>query len=121
MVTTETDMRQVWAPQACVLPTAQQPLRIAEFDALFATALTGVHRADGTRLRLELKAGAEVETTARDLTARERQCCSFFVFTFTYAEGLLHLDVEVPPAHTDVLDGLEARARVNMPGAEAST
>ncbi|MGW6935550.1 hypothetical protein ACWGE0_36185 [Lentzea sp. NPDC054927] len=110
MATTETDRGQAWAPQACTLPTAQQPLRIAEFDALFTAALTDVQRADGTHLRLTLKAGAEVEATARDLTARESQCCSFFVFTFVHAEQALHLDVEVPPAHTDVLDGLEPRA-----------
>jgi len=109
MATTETAEGQAWAPQACTLPTAQQPLRIAEFDDLFTTALIDVHRVDGTRLRLELK--AEAETTARDLTARESQCCSFFGFTFTRAEDVLHLEVEVPPVHNEVLDGLEARAR----------
>ncbi|HEX4811142.1 MAG TPA: hypothetical protein VFV66_00105 [Nonomuraea sp.] len=25
-----------WAPSACTLPTAEQPPRVAEFDALFA-------------------------------------------------------------------------------------
>ncbi|MET9232007.1 hypothetical protein [Lentzea sp. NPDC003310] len=121
MATTETGTGEVWAPQACTLPTVEQPLRIAEFDALFASALTDLRRTDGTHLRLELKAGGDVETTARDLTARESQCCSFFVFTFTPTEDALHLDVEVPPVHTDVLDGLEARARDQMQSAEAGT
>lgn len=120
MATTETDTGQAWAPQTCTLPTAEQPLRIAEFDALFTTVLTDVHRSTRTRLRLELEAGAEVETTARDLTARESQCCSFFAFTFGHAEDALHLDIDVPPAHIDVLDGLEARARSAMPGAGVS-
>jgi hypothetical protein len=31
--------RIAWVPQACTLATADQPLRQAEFDALFATAL----------------------------------------------------------------------------------
>lgn len=114
-------MGQVWVSQACTLPTAQQPLRIAEFDDLFTTALTEVRRTDGTQLRLELQAGAELEATARDLTARECQCCSFFVFTFTRTEDVLHLDIEVPSAHVDVLDGLEARARDHMSGAQAKT
>ncbi|MFI6098868.1 hypothetical protein ACIA8G_25205 [Lentzea sp. NPDC051213] len=114
MATTES--AALWAPQACTLPTAQQPLRVAEFDALFATALNDLHRVDGTRLRLELKADAELETTARDLTARESQCCSFFAFTFTNADEALNLEIEVRPAHTDVLDGLEARARSKMVG-----
>ena len=116
MATTESAADQVWAPQACTLPTAQQPLRIGEFDALFATALNDLHRVDRTRLRLELKADADLETTARDLTARESECCSFFAFTFTRAEDALNLDIEVRPAHTDVLDGLEARARSKMAG-----
>ena len=30
---------QGWVPQACALPTGEQPLRSAEFDDLFATAL----------------------------------------------------------------------------------
>ncbi|MBB6551859.1 hypothetical protein [Nonomuraea rubra] len=29
-------------PSACTLPTVEQPLRVAEFDALFAGAVQGV-------------------------------------------------------------------------------
>lgn len=43
-------------PDACTLPTAQQPLRLAGFDALFATALAVVRRPEPTRLRLILDA-----------------------------------------------------------------
>ncbi|WP_405143022.1 hypothetical protein OG589_36850 [Sphaerisporangium sp. NBC_01403] len=97
-------------PSACTLPTAEQPLRIAEFDGLFASALRRVERPSPTCLRLHLDGAAEVERIARDLAARESTCCSFFGFTFTRdGEGLV-LDVEVPPAQAVVLDGLAALA-----------
>jgi hypothetical protein len=41
------DMRneRPWAPvDACTLPTADQPLRVAEWDDLFATSLRAVER-----------------------------------------------------------------------------
>jgi hypothetical protein len=100
---------QDWVPQACTLPTEQRPLRAAEFDELFAGALIGLDRAAPNRLRLVLDATAE--PTARDLTARETECCSFFDFTFGRGEGgSLMLDITVPAAHIDVLDALAARA-----------
>jgi hypothetical protein len=100
---------QNWVPQACTLPTAERPLRAAEFDALFAGALISLDRSAPTRLRLVLDAAAE--PTARDLAARETECCSFFVFTFNRGEdGSLTLDVTVPAAQIDVLDALAARA-----------
>ena len=99
---------EVWVPDACTLPTADRPLRLAEFDDLFATAVRGQQRLSPTRLRWRLNPAAEPR--ARDLTARETQCCSFFTFTFTTADGAVHVDVEVPAAHVDVLDALAARA-----------
>ena len=99
---------EVWVPEACTLPTAERPLRLTEFDTLFATALHGQQRLSVTRLRWRLDPAAE--PAARDLTARETQCCSFFSFTFTAADGAVQLDVEVPGAHVDVLDALAARA-----------
>jgi len=38
-----------WVPDACTLPTAERPLRLAELDDLFATAVRAVHRLDGVR------------------------------------------------------------------------
>jgi hypothetical protein len=95
---------------ACTLPTAERPLRVAEFTALFA-ALTGVDRRapDALRLRLADRPGLAAE--AADLTARETGCCSFFDFAITGADDELLLDVHVPDAHVDVLDGLELLAR----------
>jgi hypothetical protein len=99
---------EAWVPEACTLPTAQRPLRLAEFDDLFATAVCGRQRLSPTRLRLRLDAAAEAR--ARDLTERETQCCSFFTFTFTADDGFVRLDVEVPAAHVEVLDALSERA-----------
>ncbi|GLZ06587.1 hypothetical protein Acsp03_40530 [Actinomadura sp. NBRC 104412] len=46
---------QGWAPQACTLPTAERPLRLAEFDALFAEAVTEVRPAAPGELQLVLR------------------------------------------------------------------
>jgi hypothetical protein len=102
-----------WVPDACTLPTVERPLRLAEFDGLFATALRGQTRLSPTTLRWRLDSAAE--TTARDLTARESSCCSFFSFAFVPNGETLDLDVQVPVAHVDVLDALADRAAAGMP------
>ncbi|NUW29965.1 hypothetical protein HTZ77_00740 [Nonomuraea sp. SMC257] len=99
-----------WAPTACTLPTAEQPLRVAEFDALFAEAVQVVQRPEETRLRLELVFSPDNAARVAELTARENGCCSFFTFTLTIAGGSLALEVAVPAEHVDVLDALQARA-----------
>ena len=99
-----------WAPAACTLPTASRPLRLAEFDALFAGHLQQVHRIDAGRLRLTLTPGAQVAGTAAALAARETACCSFFTFELTITDGTLHLAVSAPSAHSDVLAALADRA-----------
>ncbi|BCJ47530.1 hypothetical protein GCM10010168_18880 [Actinoplanes ianthinogenes] len=99
--------------EACTLPTAEQPLRLAEFDDLFATALRGQRRLSPTTLRWDLDPAGEA--TARDLTARESACCSFFTFSFGTPGALLRLEVAVPEARVDVLDALERRATGRMP------
>ncbi|WP_063711432.1 MULTISPECIES: thioredoxin family protein [Nocardia] len=59
-----TQRASLWAPvDACTLPTAEQPLRKAEFAGLFSAALRGVQRVSPTLLHLELDATAE--STAR--------------------------------------------------------
>jgi hypothetical protein len=55
------------------------------------------------------------EPTARDLTGRETACCSFFTFTFAAAGDVVHVDVQVPDAHVDVLDALADRAAARIP------
>ncbi|MGH8775085.1 MAG: hypothetical protein ACRDWI_07920 [Jiangellaceae bacterium] len=98
-----------WVPQACTLPAVERPLRVAEFHQLFADALRGVDRPATTRLKLRLDRSAEA--WARELTARETDCCSFFDFTFTPAEEeQIAVDVNVSAAQVPVLDALAARA-----------
>ena len=96
-----------WAPEACTLPTAEQPFRVAEFDSLFAEHLQRVTRVDPATLDLTL--AAEAHDTAAELTARETECCSFFRFELTPDGEHLGLRITVPPAHVDVLDALSAR------------
>jgi hypothetical protein len=126
-VTRITEQTVAWAPAAaCTLPTAERPLREAEFDQLFAAALCGVERPARTWLRLFLAtaAGDEVEATTQDLIARESSCCSFFDFRLTPGGHRLVLDVRVPAERVEVLDGLArraeaARAAGTGPGATA--
>jgi hypothetical protein len=103
-------MQQVWVPvDACSLPTAEQPLRVAEFGQLFAASVRGVARPSAIRLRLELDAAAE--PVARDLAGRESSCCAFFTFAFVPAgQGTVWMDIEVSPERADVLDGVAAQA-----------
>lgn len=108
---TEQTPALAWVPQACTLPTAQQPLRLAEFDALCANTARTAERVDDTHLRLTLVGGPDLEATVRDLATRESDCCTFFTFTTTSnAPGRVTLDIKVPPAHTDVLAALAERA-----------
>jgi hypothetical protein len=96
-----------WVPQACTLPTAEQPLRVAEFDAVFARSAPRTERAGPSRLRLDLEPAAAGRIA--ELAVAETGCCSFFTFTLTVADGSLQLEVAVPPASAGVLDALAAR------------
>jgi hypothetical protein len=96
-----------WAPDACTLPTAERPLRVAEFNDLF-TFVVRAERQEPQRLDLVLR--RIVEAPARDLARRESECCSFFTFEFESAGDDLVMHIAVPPEHVEVLDALEARA-----------
>ena len=93
-----------WVPEACTLPTAEQPLRTASFDALFRDGLRSQARISATTLRWEFDPAAVPE--ARRLAALESECCSFFTFAFDGAG----VDVTVPADQAGVLDALQARA-----------
>jgi hypothetical protein len=102
-------------PDACTLPTVEHPMRLAEFDALFSTAVRQVESVTSTHARMRLTGPVGLTATVRDLTARETECCSFFTFTIRPqragdGEALL-LDVEVPDRYADVLASLADRAR----------
>jgi hypothetical protein len=81
-----------------------------EFDALFATALRGLERREPGWLHLRLTADPQVEASARELIERESECCSFFDFRLTHADGDLRLDVRVPEGRVDVVDGIARQA-----------
>ena len=103
------------APEACTLPTAERPLRLAEFDELFTSAVRSVDALSPTHVRMRLAGPAGLADRVRDLSAREIECCSFFTFTLT-PEPIVHgeamvLDIEVPIAYAGVLATLAGRAR----------
>lgn len=93
-------------PASCTLPTAEQPVRVAEFAELFASTLTDRQRVDDRNLRLILSGGETVAARVRDLVARETRCCAFFEFVVTGEGDRVLLDVAVPAVRTGVLDGL---------------
>jgi hypothetical protein len=109
MCSSEHDVSGSWVPQSCTLPTAEQPLRVAEFDALFTDAVRAADRPSRTQLSLDLEPTAEMAAHAAGLAVRETACCSFFTFILTATGGALQLGVAVPDAYVEVLDALAAR------------
>jgi hypothetical protein len=99
-----------WAPADCTLPTAERPMRAADFSDLFSDAVLKVDRPESGRLRLALRPGRETAGRAAALTAAETECCSFFTFTLTVENDSLSLDISVPPSRTEILDALADRA-----------
>jgi hypothetical protein len=66
-----------WVPEACNLPTVEQPLRRAEFDDLFAQDILTVTQESPQRVRLELRADPDAAARAAGLAVKETGCCSF--------------------------------------------
>ncbi len=98
-----------WVPESCTLPTAERPLRVAEFDDLAAAARGPAERPDPTELRIPLPAGDEVLSGVRDLLARETACCSFFSFEVRPSSSGTEVRVRVPESQTAVLDAMQRR------------
>ncbi|UAK31731.1 hypothetical protein K8O92_28920 [Nocardia asteroides] len=101
-------------PDSCTLPTAEQPVRVAEFDRFFAEFVRRARQP--TRTRLDLLLDADAEPTARDLAARESACCSFFAFTFDSTIDGLVMRIEVPGNQVEVLDALAVRVDAAIGG-----
>lgn len=111
-----------WVPvEACTLPTAEQPLRVAEFDTLFTASQRAVEHPAGTatRARPVLAGDADLPGRVQRLADAETGCCSFFTFTLTPLDTdppgavdvtAVALDVEVPATRADVLAALVQRA-----------
>ena len=94
-------------PDACTLPTVEQPVRVAEWDALFLD-LVAVGRPDPAHGRLAFEGGPGLEDRVHDLSRRETECCRFFDFTVTVGHG-------TGPAarrHTVVLEGSVPGSRI---------
>lgn len=102
------DVLDVWVPQACTLPTVERPLRLQEFDEVFSTVLRGQERVSPHVLRWVFDPAAEA--VLRDLTVRESECCSFFVFDIVDGAAGLVVEVTVPSSQVAVLDALETRS-----------
>ncbi|GGO50496.1 hypothetical protein GCM10012287_30350 [Streptomyces daqingensis] len=101
-----------WVPEACTLPTEERPLRLAEWDGLFATQVAAPSRHSPSQVRLRLPGGTESASRVRELAERESDCCSFFEFAAT-ADGPsadVLLTISVDQAHEGVLNALAERA-----------
>ena len=105
-----------WVPVSCTLPTVEQPLRVAEFDRLFATAVRPAERTDRTVLLVHLPAGDGTASVATELVARETGCCSFFTFEVRPLRGETELVVRVPESQTAVLEAMAQRAELARTG-----
>jgi hypothetical protein len=103
-------MTGLQVPDSCTLPTAERPLRAADFDSFFAGSVRAVQRPEPTRLRLELEPGRQAAARAAELAAAEASCCSFFTFILTVTGQGLTMDIAVPAPHIGVLDALTGLA-----------
>src|SRR4051794_38619094 len=104
-----------WADRAsCTLPNPERPLRMAEFDDLFAAHLVSVE-ADGVHALLVLRGKRALGDRVRALAANESECCSFFTFAVEGQGDHVHLGITVPPAYVDVLAALVRRAAERVP------
>lgn len=77
-------------PDACTLPTDEQPLRVAQLDDLFRDHVVGVDGPEepgGTAVVLHQRGAEGLPASIRDLTDREAWCCSFFTFTYLDEAG----------------------------------
>jgi hypothetical protein len=101
--------QELMTTDACTLPTAERPLRLAEFEDLLAGHLTDMSRA-GDRLRLSLSGDAGLRERVADLASRETACCSFFDFALSGTADAVVLEVGVPAERREILDALAALA-----------
>jgi hypothetical protein len=116
---TRIEVQEAWFGDAasCILPTADRPLRLAEFDGLFADDTLTVTRDSDLRASLQLRPEPGVAARAADLGLRETQCCSFFEFSLAMTGGSLTMSVSVPDdRRAAVLDALVERASAAVQG-----
>jgi hypothetical protein len=102
-------MEDLMTTDACTMPTAERPLRLAEFDALFTSFARTVTR-DENGVRIHLAGEPGLREHVRHLAARETACCSFFTFLIEGRDDDLVMDISVPAERRDILDALAERA-----------
>lgn len=102
-------MDDLMTTDACTLPTAQRPLRLAEFDRMFCENVRTVER-DGATVRMHLTGPAGLRERVQDLAERESSCCSFFTFVVDGLDDDLVFEVSALPERRDVLEALAQRA-----------
>jgi hypothetical protein len=102
--------QELMTTDVCTLPTAERPLRLTEFETLFANHLTDLTWA-GDRLRLSWSGGGGLWEDVAGLAARESSCCSFFDFALSGASDALVLEVAVPAERREILESLATLAR----------
>lgn len=107
-----------WIPSACTLPTVEQPLRRAEFDALLAEDVSGIEQVSPERLRLDLRPHPDAAARAARLATKETGCCSFFGFDLAIGDGKVAMTVTTSSDRAPVLAALHDRAadRIGGPG-----
>jgi hypothetical protein len=91
------------------MPTSERPLRLAEFDSLFASSARRVTR-DEHRVRIHLEGDSTLRERVRDLADRETACCSFFTFAIEGPSSAVVMDISVPESRREILDALADRA-----------
>ena len=101
--------------QGCTLASADQLVRAAVFDQLFAEMVVQTERPAPTRLQLELRRDPAAARRAAELAFAETACCSFFTFTLTAAADRLVLEIAVPDVHGPALSALADRATGRAP------
>ena len=102
-------MNELMATTACTMPTSERPLRLAEFDSLFADSVRSV-ALEGDLAWMHLTGPEGLRDRVRDLAERETACCSFFSFVIDGESDDVIMQVAVPPEHRDILKALSARA-----------
>ncbi len=98
------------SPAACTLDPAAQPERVAEWDALFATAARSVRPVEGG-VCVDLAPAPGRSSVVADLADREAQCCGFLAFGLTVTSSTLLLAVTTDDEHAEVVAALSRRAR----------
>jgi hypothetical protein len=90
----------------CTLSPNQTGQRLAEFEKLFASHLRELTRPAPRQARFVFQPADEIEDAARDLFAREQECCAFFDFVVERDGAALIVQAEVPAEAEASLDGL---------------